>query len=152
MSSSHINDIHNNQIVNIYQTDKRLNCEDSSSESSQSEPDVKRKKTLNYFHGKRIKSWEPVTALIVDDLDITEILKKFRDKNIRIAEASNHLSSVRLLSVSHIFPVSKLSQDNCLTNYMKSEIDIALKQFAYKDLCLSKVSAKSLIYVKDILN
>lgn len=55
-------------------------------------------------------------------------------------------------SVSHIFPVSKLSQDNCLTNYMKSEIDIALKQFAYKDLCLSKVSAKSLIYVKDILN
>jgi hypothetical protein len=35
---------------------------------------------------------------------------------------------------------------------VKSEIDIALKQFAYKDLCLSKVSAKSLMHVKDVLN
>ncbi|KAI8094064.1 hypothetical protein BDF21DRAFT_448346 [Thamnidium elegans] len=58
----------------------------SSSGSSDSDPKVKRRRRLTYFGGDGIKQWKPPTALIIEKIDVTSVLKRYKEKNIKMAE------------------------------------------------------------------
>ncbi|EIE88954.1 hypothetical protein RO3G_13665 [Rhizopus delemar RA 99-880] len=53
------NNLRNSGTINLYQSSKRDLKEGTDSDSSQSDPQVKRTRFLNYFHGNGQKQWNP---------------------------------------------------------------------------------------------
>ncbi|GAN05847.1 hypothetical protein MAM1_0103c05323 [Mucor ambiguus] len=95
-NSNTINSIRKINSVYIFQDNKRSKDDGGSSDSTVSEPKVKRKKALGFFHGAGTKHWNPKTELVVNGSNITKALQNFRKRNIQIAETNNNLSPVRL--------------------------------------------------------
>ncbi|KAI7867033.1 hypothetical protein BDF14DRAFT_1727254, partial [Spinellus fusiger] len=62
--------------------------------------------------------------LIVGEVNIKNILKKFRNKNIRVAK-NKDINSTRILSLSFIFPVDKFSNSRCiLYHFNEDEVQV----------------------------
>ncbi|KAI8090099.1 uncharacterized protein B0P05DRAFT_529323 [Gilbertella persicaria] len=74
----------------------------SSTGSTLSEPKVKRRRLINYLSGEGQKYWGEGENLIVNDMNVTRILKKFRSRNIMEAEEKALLNDVRVLCCEHI--------------------------------------------------
>ncbi|KAG1462476.1 hypothetical protein G6F46_001392 [Rhizopus delemar] len=127
------NNLRNSGTINLYQSSKRDLKEGTDSDSSQSDPQVKRTRFLNYFHGNGQKQWNPERRLVVNEIDITAALKKFRDRNIKFAETSNHVNSICLF-------------------YLDEDEGLAFKHLAYENGNQKKISSKSILYVKDVLD
>ncbi|PHZ11144.1 uncharacterized protein RHIMIDRAFT_258962 [Rhizopus microsporus ATCC 52813] len=53
---------------------------------------------------------------------------------------------MRVLSLSHVFPVNKYGKDLCTTTYMKNGGE-ELLQLAYSDVVMQKASPKALMYI-----
>ncbi|CAO0790389.1 unnamed protein product [Mucor circinelloides] len=64
----------------------------------------------------------------------------------------NDLSSIRLLSLSHIFPVNKFCKNECLASYLGNNVSSVFKGLAYKNSSLKKASNKPVLYVKELLD
>ncbi|KAG0931592.1 hypothetical protein G6F57_009323 [Rhizopus arrhizus] len=106
----------------------------SSSDSSISLPEIKRKKQL-----------------IIDDLNITNFLQRFRRRNINLAESSNNLNSIGILSLSYIFPVDKFDNNRCTTEYIKN-IKTPLYSLGYTNNNINKASNDAIIYCKSLVD
>ncbi|KAL9537240.1 hypothetical protein MBANPS3_011957 [Mucor bainieri] len=144
-------DIHNNESVYVIQSAKRGH-DDTSSESSIFQPESKRKKTLNFFLGKGQKEWSPKTERVINNLNITQALLKFRSRNINVAETSSNLSPVRILSLSHVFLIDKYSISRCLSSYLSDDIVAALRETVNESIHIKKVSRNSTLYAKELLD
>ncbi|KAI9243223.1 hypothetical protein BY458DRAFT_591636 [Sporodiniella umbellata] len=79
------------------------------SDESISPVDVKRTVKTNYFLGKGSKSWKPKEQLLVKNIDITEALRRFRKRSVIEVDGGNDLNSLRVLSLSHLFPLTTSS-------------------------------------------
>ncbi|KAI8356593.1 hypothetical protein EDC96DRAFT_484054 [Choanephora cucurbitarum] len=121
------------------------------STSSVSSCDVKRVKKINYFKGLGQKEWAINEKLIVDNVDITTALHNFRAKSIKAANQESCLNSLRVLSLSHIFPFDKHHPNKCISSYLKKPEADALKLcFESNKPKLPKSSVASVMYCKNI--
>lgn len=98
--------------------------ESNSSTSTLSDNGVKRRKKIDYLSGEGISEWAPQTRLIVKDFDVTEFLKKYRKRNLKIAKKVNDLSDLKLLSLSFIFLVDRYDESKCVTKHLNDNISI----------------------------
>ncbi|KAI9254797.1 hypothetical protein BY458DRAFT_492880 [Sporodiniella umbellata] len=73
---------------------------------------VKRTVKTNYFLGKGSKCWKPREQLLVQNIDITEALRRFRKRSVIEADNGNDLNSLRVLSLSHLFPLTSSTMKN----------------------------------------
>ncbi|KAI8338223.1 hypothetical protein BC941DRAFT_424941 [Chlamydoabsidia padenii] len=84
-----------------------------------------------------------------NNINITAELSQFRKQSIDVAQSKSSLSPLRILSLSHIFPVNRYNKDLSVTRYMKLG-GKELVSLAYKDVGSKKASAEGLIYVHSI--
>ncbi|CAO3633203.1 unnamed protein product [Mucor hiemalis] len=87
--------------------------------------------------------------LILNDINITAELQNFRNRSIKHADLVNDLSAMRVLSISHIFPVNRFRKDLCVTEYMANGMKDLIK-FAYSDIAMEKASIDTLGYVHQL--
>ncbi|OBZ81307.1 hypothetical protein A0J61_10645 [Choanephora cucurbitarum] len=117
-----------NSIINIHNCHRERSPTPDSSRSTVSEPKIKRRKKLTYLVGQGSKEWEPSCPLVIKDVDVTKVLKRFRDQNVKSADDGHLLGDVRVLSLSHVFPLADYADDKCVLNYLKDDEKEALKQ------------------------
>ncbi|KAL7313116.1 hypothetical protein PS15m_006900 [Mucor circinelloides] len=79
--------------------------------------------------------------------------KKFRNKSIEEAEKGSELNSLRILSLSHIFPVHKINSEKSIVRHLKSEEKSAVEDLA-KELepKLPRAPAQAILYCKDLID
>ncbi|KAI8090457.1 hypothetical protein BDF21DRAFT_411325 [Thamnidium elegans] len=73
---------------------------ESSSElsgSSASSVEVKRAKRINYFLGEGEKKWKPKQELLINNVNVTELFKRFRKHSIAEVEKNGHINPLRIL-------------------------------------------------------
>ncbi|KAG2237317.1 hypothetical protein INT48_009050 [Thamnidium elegans] len=73
---------------------------ESSSElsgSSASSVEVKRAKRINYFLGEGKKKWKPKQELLINNVNVTELFKRFRKHSIAEVEKNGHINPLRIL-------------------------------------------------------
>ncbi|OBZ80303.1 hypothetical protein A0J61_11648 [Choanephora cucurbitarum] len=94
--SQNIKRIQNSTItINNYPRERSPTPE--SSNSSVSEPRIKRRKKLDYLVGEGAEQWEPSYQLIVNEINLTKRLKKLRDQSVDSAKLGRLISDVRIL-------------------------------------------------------
>ncbi|KAG1176428.1 hypothetical protein G6F36_010956 [Rhizopus arrhizus] len=121
-------------------------------DSSLSGPEVKRRKKLTYFNGGGQKMWEIQSSLIMDSVNVSSILDRFRRKSILAAENNKNINRMRVLSLSFVFPVDKSDKNKCISSYLDEEIGIVLLKEAYKGIQLPKVSGDAVLYCKALID
>ncbi|KAG0823109.1 hypothetical protein G6F19_011030 [Rhizopus arrhizus] len=67
------------------------------SDSSISSAEVKRSKKINYFLGGGKKEWTPKEEVFVENINITEVLKRFRKQSIAEVEKNKDINCLRIL-------------------------------------------------------
>lgn len=75
-----------NVTINNNNTNKHPRESDSDSDSSTSSCEVKRREKICYFLGRGEKIWVPKQELLVNNINITKALKKFRKASVKEAE------------------------------------------------------------------
>lgn len=78
----------------------------------------KRRKFLYDYLTDLTEEWSPSEHWIVDGIDITKMLKKFRKRTIYLAQQEN-IRDIRVLSLSHIFFMSPNQAESCLHRFNK---------------------------------
>ncbi|KAG0782212.1 hypothetical protein G6F17_011432 [Rhizopus arrhizus] len=68
------------------------------SDSSISSAEVKRSKKINYFLGGGKKEWTPKEEVFVENINITEVLKRFRKQSIAEVEKNKDINCLRILT------------------------------------------------------
>ncbi|KAI8377246.1 hypothetical protein BD560DRAFT_348756 [Blakeslea trispora] len=125
----------------------------ATSNSTVSTAEVKRSRKVRYFLGKGSKSWTPEEELMLGDVNITKMLKKFRNLSISEADKTGSINSLRVLQValSHVFPINEFDADLCITKYFGEKEADALKEVAagFKPK-IGRAPAKALILCKKI--
>ncbi|KAG1515116.1 hypothetical protein G6F52_009758 [Rhizopus delemar] len=120
------------------------------SDSSISSAEVKRSKKINYFLGGGKKEWKPKEEVIVENINITKVFKRFRKQSIAEVEKDNDINCLRILSLSHIFPLNKFDVEKCVTRYFDSNTRKALKSIACSTKPkVDRAPAKAVVYCKD---
>ncbi|EIE91093.1 hypothetical protein RO3G_15804 [Rhizopus delemar RA 99-880] len=123
------------------------NNESESSQSSMSDLEIKRTKKIDYFSGPGEKKWVPNSWLILGDTNVTKLFLKFRDQNIQAVEKTGNINSMRVLSLSYIFPINGWDTNFCITSYVKQTMEV-LHAFAYKEISMPKISDECMLYLK----
>ncbi|RCI06630.1 hypothetical protein CU098_012877 [Rhizopus stolonifer] len=116
------------------------------------EREIKRRRKLTYFNGNGQKKWEIQNPLIIEDVNISSSLARFRRKSISAAEKKRDLTPIRILGLSFIFPVNKFDSVNCISSYLEEEAAVALVREAYKGIQLPKVSGLAVLYCKQLID
>ncbi|ORE01295.1 hypothetical protein BCV72DRAFT_339521 [Rhizopus microsporus var. microsporus] len=150
--SNFLNNSTVNGAVNINICDKRSRSPSAeSSVSSVSSCEVKRSRKLDYLAGNGQKEWEPKDKLILNGIDITAALIKFRNNSIKAAEKKNDLNSLRILSLSHVFLVNKLEPKNCVTSYLEDKEAKELSNWSHSLIYdIPRASSDAVLYCKAI--
>ncbi|KAL9545959.1 hypothetical protein MBANPS3_006884 [Mucor bainieri] len=137
--------------VTINNNNKRPHDIDTSpsddSESSLSAADIKRARNLDYFHGPGIKAWDIKKRLVMRGMDLSYQFKKFRTQSIKQAEETNNLNSIRVLALSHIFPVNRFVRRCCISYYMDRQSGAAVRSLGRHPKFL-RAPAAALTYCK----
>ncbi|KAI8351151.1 hypothetical protein BD560DRAFT_409369 [Blakeslea trispora] len=112
-----IKNIENIENININVNElKRAHSEDSASSCSTfSDGGVKRKRKLDYLKGEGVEEWTPQSKLMLGDFDVNAFLCRYRKRNIKLAKKTNDLSDMKILSLSHLFPLDKFDEEKCIT-------------------------------------
>ncbi|KAI7898205.1 uncharacterized protein BX663DRAFT_480421 [Cokeromyces recurvatus] len=131
--------------------DNNRYTDSNNSDSSISDTEVKRKKKLNYLKGKGQKDWSPKTNLVLNGNNITEKLDIFRRKNILLAEKTNNINPIRILSLSFIFPINIFNEKRCVTTYIKN-IQEDMYEYVRGKSIFSKASDGALQYCKNLID
>ncbi|KAG1041008.1 hypothetical protein G6F43_012186 [Rhizopus delemar] len=113
--------------INIINNEKRERAESPSSNSSISSAEVKRTKKINYFCGNGKKEWNFKEEWIVDSINITKELDRFRRRSIVEVEKNRDINSMRILALSHVFPVNQFDSTRSITQYLDNNERSALK-------------------------
>lgn len=114
---------------------------------------MKRRKKVNYFFGRGQKNWVPKQELLVDKVDITSALKKFRKTSVKEAEKGKGLNNLRILSLSHIFSINKVNKDKCVAEYSREDEKKALKKLAKaNEPQIPSSPSQAILYCKDIVD
>ncbi|KAF1800801.1 hypothetical protein FB192DRAFT_1428943 [Mucor lusitanicus] len=125
----------------------RTNTESPSSNSSISSAEVKRAKKINYFHGNGKKKWDFKKEWIVDSVNLTKELDKFRRRSIVQVEKDRDINSLRILALSHVFPVNQFDSTRSIAPYFDDATRTALKSAANHLKPTVKLGpAKALLY------
>ncbi|KAI8048258.1 hypothetical protein BDF21DRAFT_351819 [Thamnidium elegans] len=125
------------------------NSESESSQSSISDLEIKRTKKIDYFSGPGEKKWVPNSWLTLGDTNVTKLFLKFRDQNIQAVEKTGNVNSIRVLSLSYIFPINRWDTNSCITSYVKQTKEV-LYAFAYKEISIPKISDECMLYLKKV--
>ncbi|CEG71062.1 hypothetical protein RMATCC62417_06854 [Rhizopus microsporus] len=92
-----------------------------------------------------------IKGQVLNGVDITSALVKFRNNSIKAAEDNNGLNPLRILSLSHVFLVDKLDPKNCITSYLEEKESKALSDWSH---CLPynipRASNDVVLYCKSI--
>ncbi|KAI9254795.1 hypothetical protein BY458DRAFT_461973 [Sporodiniella umbellata] len=111
---------------------------------------VKRTVKTNYFLGKGSKCWKPREQLLVQNIDITEALRRFRKRSVIEADNGNDLNSLRVLSLSHLFPINKFDNEKCVARYFHGNAREALNSIASSMIPkFERTPAKAVVYCKN---
>ncbi|KAI8050718.1 hypothetical protein BDF21DRAFT_432467, partial [Thamnidium elegans] len=105
------------------------NSESESSQSSMSDLEIKRTKKIDYFSGPGEK--------------------KIGDQNIQAVEKTGNVNSMRVLSLSYIFPINMWDNNSCITSYVKQTKEV-LYAFACKGISMPKISDEHMLYLKKV--
>ncbi|KAI8357865.1 hypothetical protein EDC96DRAFT_465202 [Choanephora cucurbitarum] len=117
-----------------------------STDSSISSAEVKRCKKLSYFHGAGKKEWQH-TEWIVNNVDIADALYRFRRRSIAEVEKSNNINGMRILALSHIFPVNQFDRSRSIMQYLDVDQCNALKSVVDEKKRKIKLGpAKAMLY------
>lgn len=123
------------------------------SESSIPSNEVKRRKKISYLLGNGQKEWLSTQQLLINGIDITRALKKFRQLSIKEAEKGAELNSLKILSLSHIFPINNIHSDNCITRYLPTEEAALLKTLGKQlEPIIPRSPADAILYCKDVVD
>ncbi|KAI8090455.1 hypothetical protein BDF21DRAFT_333601 [Thamnidium elegans] len=129
---------------------------ESSSElsgSSASSVEVKRAKRINYFLGEGEKKWKPKQELLINNVNVTELFKRFRKHSIAEVEKNGHINPLRILSLSHIFPLNTFDVKKCVTRHFDRQTRKSLKSFASNTKPeIERMSGKAVVYCKNKAN
>ncbi|KAI8077281.1 uncharacterized protein B0P05DRAFT_597268 [Gilbertella persicaria] len=117
--------------------------------SNSSVSSVKRYKKINHFMGRGQKEWKSKEELFVENINVTEVLKRFRKQSIAEADKNNDINCLRILSLSHIFLINKFDSKKCITKYFDSDTRNILKSLSggMKPKII-RAPAKAVIYCK----
>ncbi|KAG0781374.1 hypothetical protein G6F21_011679 [Rhizopus arrhizus] len=120
------------------------------SDSSISSAEVKRSKKINYFLGGGKKEWTPKEEVLVQNISITEVFRRFRKQSIAEVEKMNDINCLRILSLSHIFPLNKFDVEKCVTRYFDISTRKALMSIASGTKPkIIRAPAKAVVYCKN---
>ncbi|KAI8351146.1 hypothetical protein BD560DRAFT_409339 [Blakeslea trispora] len=145
-----IKEIKNIENININVNElKRAHSEDSASSCSTfSDGGVKRKRKLDYLKGEGVEEWTPQSKLMLGDFDVNAFLCRYRKRNIKLAKKTNDLSDMKILSLSHLFPLDKFDEEKCITKHFDEKTRASMLEIQYKEVKLPKASAKAVMYCK----
>ncbi|KAG2230277.1 hypothetical protein INT48_009476 [Thamnidium elegans] len=110
-----------------------------------SDLEIKRTKKIDYFSGPGEKK----NRLILGDTNVTKLFLKFRDQNIQAVEKTGNVNSMRVLSLSYIFPINMWDNNSCITSYVKQTKEV-LYAFACKGISMPKISDEHMLYLKKV--
>ncbi|KAG1136568.1 hypothetical protein G6F37_011885 [Rhizopus arrhizus] len=77
-----------------------------------------------------ISSAEVKRTLLVKDINITEAFKRFRKQSNGRIDEGDDINCLRILSLSHIFPLNKFDGQKCVTRYFYGSTRKALRSIA----------------------
>ncbi|EIE76287.1 hypothetical protein RO3G_00991 [Rhizopus delemar RA 99-880] len=149
--SNIFNQFKNNGDVYIIINAKRERSQSPAlSNSSNSSVEVKRSKKINYFLGGGKKEWKPKEELLVKDINVTKAFKRFRQQSIGEVDRNNDINCLRILSLSHIFPLNKFDAKRCVARYFDKDTCNALKSLV-RGLKpkLERAPTKAVVYCKN---
>ncbi|KAI8082267.1 hypothetical protein BDF21DRAFT_361307, partial [Thamnidium elegans] len=148
-----MNNYHSNISIILNESKRGLSPSPSISDSSISSVEVKRAKKIAYFLGQGNKKWVTKEKLIVDGIDITDALNRFRKHSIKEAEKTNSVNGLRVLSLSHIFPINKFTSSKSVAEYFKEETRQALFLLAGKlRPSLPIASVDAIVHCKNLVD
>ncbi|KAI7900863.1 uncharacterized protein BX663DRAFT_532229 [Cokeromyces recurvatus] len=78
---------------------------------------------------KRLKK-KITFCVLVENINITEVIKRFRKHSIAVVNKNNDINCLRILSLSHIFPFNKFDVRKCVTGCFDNNTRKALKSVA----------------------
>ncbi|KAI8979878.1 hypothetical protein BDB01DRAFT_852006 [Pilobolus umbonatus] len=114
--------------ISITINTKRERAESTeASDSSISSAEVKRSRKISYFLGGGQKEWIPKEEVFVENINITQALKRFRKQSITKVDNNNNINCLRILSLSHIFPLNEFDPRKCITKYFDKNTLKAIK-------------------------
>ncbi|KAG2235771.1 hypothetical protein INT48_000997 [Thamnidium elegans] len=119
------------------------NSESESSQSSISDLEIKRTKKIDYFSGPGEKKWVPNSWLTLGDTNVTKLFLKFRDQNIQAVEKTGNVNSIRVLSLSYIFPINRWDTNSCITSYTLDNDDVDISTFTFEPASELDVNVKA---------
>ncbi|KAG0928732.1 hypothetical protein G6F57_013836 [Rhizopus arrhizus] len=92
----------------------------------------------------------PGFIVLVKNINITEVFKRFRKQSIAEVEKNNDINCLRILSFSHIFPLNKFDVGKCVVKYFDNNTRKALKSIARSTKPkVDRASAKAVVYCKN---
>ncbi|KAI8978951.1 hypothetical protein BDB01DRAFT_844005 [Pilobolus umbonatus] len=122
-------------------------------DSSISSAEVKRSREINYFLGGGEKEWIPKQEVHAEDINITQALKSFRKQSITKADKNNDINCLRILSLSHIFPLNEFDARKCISKYFNKNIYKALKLLARnRKPTIDRAPDMAAVYCKNIID
>ncbi|OBZ82105.1 hypothetical protein A0J61_09845, partial [Choanephora cucurbitarum] len=125
---------------------KKIRAPSPSTDSSISSAEVKRCKEIDYFYGAGKKEWQ-YKEWIVNNIDIADALHRFRRRSIVEVEKSNNINGMRILALSHIFPVNQFDRTRSILQYLDVDECDALKSVVDEKKRKIKLGpAKAMIY------
>ncbi|KAG1046700.1 hypothetical protein G6F43_010826 [Rhizopus delemar] len=116
-----------NNKITIVNNGKRENSSDLS-DSSISSVEVKGSKKINCFLGDGNKEWKLKEEFIVDNINISKELKRFRKLSIAEFERNKDINCLRILALSHILPINEFDASRSIIKYLDNDARRALKQ------------------------
>ncbi|KAG2237313.1 hypothetical protein INT48_009046, partial [Thamnidium elegans] len=115
--------------------------------------ETKRLKKKNYFLGEGRKDWKPKQELLINNANVTELFKRFRKHSIAEVEKNGHINPLRILSLSHIFPLNKFDTKKCVTRHFDHQTREALKSIASNTKPeIKRMSGKAVAYCENKAN
>ncbi|KAG1369271.1 hypothetical protein G6F61_012473 [Rhizopus arrhizus] len=143
MSNRATINIQNIENVTFNCVDLERSSSSEHSDSTLSDNGVKKRKTMDYFHGEGNMLWEPKSQLVIQEINITEYLLKYRQRNIKLATLNNNLSDLKQLSLSYIFPANKFDEEKCAFKHLQEEERQAILDDLYAGLTINRATSNA---------
>ncbi|CAO3692094.1 unnamed protein product [Rhizopus stolonifer] len=150
MSNRTTINIQNIENVTFNHVDLERSSSSEHSDSTLSDNGVKKRKTMDYFYGEGNMLWEPKSQLLIQEINVTEYLLKYRQRNIKLATLNNNLSDLKQLSLSYVFPASKFDEEKCAFKHLQEEERQKILDNLYAGLIINRATSNAVLYCKDV--
>ncbi|KAG1148160.1 hypothetical protein G6F37_001482 [Rhizopus arrhizus] len=105
---------------------------------------------MDYFYGEGSMLWETKSQLLIQEINVTEYLLKYRQRNIKLATLNNNLSDLQQLSLSYVFPANKFDEGKCAFKHLQEEERQRILDNLYAGLIINRATSNAVLYCKDV--